>query len=302
MKKEKSNSSRPKVNQLTSLTEEEFEKLLSVFDIQVKKKLKIYTLKGERRKYKSSSEASNSSLPGSRNKLNFMLMGMKENMTQHLLGTCFGMCQSKASEWFDYLLPVLEISMEKQGLCPEFGMDYVHQDNGETHLSGDVTEREIQRKTCHSAQKEDFSGKSHMHTEKNFGICNSNGRILFLSYSFTGSTHDKTIYDELAIDVGEVPFLLDLGFQGVDEQGSTIVPFKKPREKKLSTVKKQINQAMSKLRVKVEHAFAGLKRLRMLKDKIRIRCYAKRQVIVKIAAALHNFRVDSRKPLIINSQ
>jgi len=141
-----------------------------------------------------------------------------------------------------------------------------------------------------------------MHSEKNFGICDPDGRILFLSYSFTGSTHDKTIYDELEISVGNVPFLLDLGFQGVDETGSTMIPFKKPREQELGVVKKQINRAMSKLRVKIEHVFAGLKRLRMLKEKIRIPSYYKRQIIVKIAAAIHNLRVEIRKPLIINSQ
>lgn len=302
MKKNQSKSPRPKVNQLTGLTEGEYEKLLAEFDLGVAKKLKNYTLKGERRKHIPSSEAPNSSLQGSRNKLNFMLMGMKGNLTQSLLGSCFGMCQAKVSEWFSYLLPVLESSMEKLGVCPVFGMDYIHKDNKETHLLGDVTEREIQRKTCYKAQKEDFSGKSHRHSEKNFGICDEDGRILFLSLSFTGSTHDKAIYDELGVDVGDVPLLLDLGFQGVDEDGGTMVPFKKPKGGELSEVKKQINRAMSKLRVKVEHAFAGLKRLRMLKEKIRIRLYEKRQTIVKIAAALHNFRIKHRKPLSNNSQ
>jgi len=302
VKKKTSRSPRPKVNQLTSLTEEEFEKLLSAFDIEVKKKLKMFTLKGDRRKYIQPYESANSSLCGSINKLNFMLMGMKQNMTQELLGMCFQMSQPKVSEWFTYLLPVLESSLEKLNMCPKFGVTYKHIDKAETHLLGDVTEREIPRKTCYSAQKEDFSGKSHMHAEKNFGICNADGQILFLSYSFSGSTHDKTIYDELEINVGEVPFLLDLGFQGVDENGSTMVPFKKPREQELTIVKKQINRAMSKLRVKIEHVFAGLKRLRMLKEKIRIPSYSKRQMIVKIAAAIHNLRVDQRKSLIINSQ
>ena len=302
MKKKQSNSSRAKVNQLTSLTELEFDKLLFEFDLEVNKKMKFYTLKGTRRKYIPLSESSRSSLFGSRNKLNFMLMGMKENMTQELLGMCFEMSQSKVSEWFSYLLPILESSLDQLGYSPRFGMDYEHKAQGETHLLGDVTEREIPRKTCYSAQKEDFSGKSHMHAEKNFGICAPSGRILFLSYSFSGSTHDKTIYDELTINIGGTPFLLDLGFQGVDENGSTMIPFKKPKGKKLGDVKKQINKAMSKLRVKIEHVFAGLKRLRMLKEKIRIPDYHKRQTIVKIAAAIHNLRVEQRRPLIINSQ
>lgn len=153
MKKKQPKSSRIKVNQLTSLTDEEFEILLIEFDIEVSKKMKLYTLKGERRKYIPSSESLRSSLYGSKNKLNFMLMSMKANMTQELLGMCFQMSQPKVSEWFSYLLPVLERSLDKLGLCPVFGMNYEHQDNGETHLLGDVTEREIPRKTCYPAQK-----------------------------------------------------------------------------------------------------------------------------------------------------
>ena len=302
MKKKQSKSSHIKDNQLTSLTEAEYEKLLNEFDKAVKKKLKYYTLKGALRKYVREKESLNSSLYGSRNKLNFMLLGMKGNMTQELLGMCFQISQPKVSEWFGYLLPVLETSLEELGMCPNFGMSYKHKEEETSYLLGDVTEREIPRKTCYEAQKEDFSGKTHKHTEKNFGICNPESYIVFLSYSFSGSTHDKAIYDELEIDVGPVPFLLDLGFLGVDESISTMVPFKKPKGKKLGLVKKQINQAMAKLRVKIEHAFAGLKRLRMLKEKIRIPSYDKRQIIVKIAAALHNFRVQNRKAFFINSQ
>jgi hypothetical protein len=283
------------------LTEEEYEILLGEFDVQVKKEMRFRTLKGERRKRELKKESPNSSLFGSAKKLDFMLMYLKGNMTQMFIGDRFSMSQPKVSQWFSFLLPALESSLDRLGFSPEFGMDYKHKDKGESHLMGDVTERQIPRKTCYDAQQEDFSGKAHMHSEKNFGVCDPSGKILFLSYSFTGSTHDKTIYDHLGIDVGEVPFLLDLGFQGVDETGGTMVPFKKPRGGKLGAVKKQLNKAMSSLRVKVEHAFAGLKRLRMIRDKIRIPSYAKRQLIVKIAAAIHNLRVEMRTTQNCNS-
>jgi len=294
VKKKVSDSSCVKVNQLTSLTAAEYDILFEEFDIQVKKKISYYTLRGELRKHKKEQESLRSSLFGSRKKLDFMLMYIKGNMLQVFLGDRFGISQPKVSQWFSFLLPVLESSLDTLGFLPEFGMNYKHIDKGESHLMGDVTERDIPRKTCYDAQKEDFSGKAHVHTEKNFGICNPKGKILFLSYSFTGSTHDKSIYDELGIDVGKVPFLLDLGFMGVDENGSTIIPFKKPKGKKLGVVKKQLNKAMSSLRVKVEHTFAGLKRLRIIKDKIRINSYSKRQVLLKIAAAIHNLRIELR--------
>ena len=119
-----------------------------------------------------------------------------------------------------------------------------------------------------------------------------------MSCSYTSSTHDKTIFDELNIRANNTPLLLDLGFLGVDED--IIRPFKKPKNKELSITKKQLNKAILSLRVIIESAFSGIKRLKMLKDKIRIKCYPKRTMIVEIAAALHNLRL-SQKGHLINS-
>lgn len=296
MKTSPSNSSKVKVNQLTSLTDEEFEILLKEFDYQVVQKLKRTTLQGHQRKRVQCVESINSSLYGSRNKLNFMLMYLKGNMNQSLLGSCFGMCQPKVSQWFSFLLPVLESSLDKLGYSPQFGTNYDHKKESTEYLSGDVMDRDLPRKKCYQAQKEDYSGKHHKHTEKNFGICDSAGYIHFLSPSYTGSTHDKKIFDQLELSFGEVPIFLDLGFLGVDQD--IILPFKKPKGKELNPVQKQLNRAISTLRVKIEHAFSGMKRLKMIRNKIRIPDYGKRQIIVKIAAAIHNFRLCHRGHII----
>lgn len=300
MKTNKPNSPRLKVNELTSLTSIEYEMILKIFDIQVQKRLKRYTLQGYARKRIQSVESKNSSLYGSIKKLDFILMYLKENMNQSTLGSFFKISQSKVSQWFSFLLPALEYSLDRLGYSPEFSSDYHHKDDSTEYLSGDVTERELPRKRCYDAQKEDFSGKHHKHTEKNFALCSPDRYIHFLSYSYTGSTHDKSIYDDLNIEMENVPFLLDLGFQGAEEK-TIIIPYKKPRGKKLNAVQKQLNKAMSKLRVKIEHAFAGVKRLKIMRDKIRIPSYSKRQSIVKIAVAIHNLRVTMRKPILNNS-
>lgn len=57
----------------------------------------------------------------SRNKLNLMLMGMKQNMRQELPGMCFQMSQPKETESFTYLLSVLESSLEKLSMCLDLG-------------------------------------------------------------------------------------------------------------------------------------------------------------------------------------
>jgi hypothetical protein len=298
VKKQNIKNSKPKVNQLSSLTNEEMEKLLKVFKEKVRQRIKMYTLQGKRRKRIQLKESKNSSLLGSKKKLEFILLYLKGNMNQIILGHFFEMSQSKVSQWFSYLLPVLESSLRKLGYMPVYQECYYHKNQKDAYVFGDVTERELPRKTCYKAQKEDYSGKQHQHTEKNFALCNEQGYIHFLSASYTGSTHDKTIFDELNINSGKVPFLMDLGFIGAEEDSNEILlPFKKKKGKKLNKVQQQINQAMSSVRVRVEHAFAGLKRLNIIGQKIRIRSYEKRQSIVRIAAAIHNFRVAARTPI-----
>lgn len=88
-----------KVNPLTSLKQNEFDELLSVFDPLVKEKLCNYTLQGKRRFVKCHSERRDSSLSGSAAKLNFILMYMKENPNQAYQGHCFGISQGKVSQW-----------------------------------------------------------------------------------------------------------------------------------------------------------------------------------------------------------
>ncbi|WP_196887018.1 hypothetical protein [Aureivirga sp. CE67] len=51
------------------------------------------------------------------------------------------------------------------------------------------------------------------------------------------------------------------------------------------------------MRVRIEYAFAGVKRLKIIKEKIRIKYFKKREKIMKIAIGLHNFRVTLRSPL-----
>ncbi|MGH1339895.1 MAG: hypothetical protein ACRBFS_27505 [Aureispira sp.] len=56
---------------------------------------------------------------------------------------------------------------------------------------------------------------------------------------------------------------------------------------------------MAKLRVVIEHAFAGVKQLKISQQKIRN--YQKRNTIVRVAFALHNLRVSFRKLYCSNS-
>jgi len=53
----------------------------------------------------------------------------------------------------------------------------------------------------------------------------------------------------------------DTGFQGFELENIAILqPKKKPRGKALSDEEKQVNQSISRVRVRVEHVMSGIKR------------------------------------------
>ena len=198
-------------------------------------------------------------------------------MNQYTLGHFYKLSQPKVSQWVSYLLPVLEQTLGQIGVIPCYQETYSHRATEEGYLAGDVTERAIPRKVCYQAQKEDYRGKQHLHREKNLALCNQHGYIHFLSASYTGSTPDKTIWDALSMENNGICLLMDWGFLGAEKQDNAILlPFKKAPKQELGKVKKQLNKAMGKLRGIIEHAFAGVKRLKIMRQKIRIRAYQKK--------------------------
>ncbi|CAA9232024.1 MAG: hypothetical protein AVDCRST_MAG95-1027 [uncultured Adhaeribacter sp.] len=89
--------------------------------------------------------------------------------------------------------------------------------------------------------------------------------------------------------------LLDLGFVGYQPPGAqTIRPLKKPHSGELSKYDKLYNRLLASVRVKVEHGLAGVKRIRIVKDKIRLHAEQLRDKVMLIACGLHNLRVAHR--------
>lgn len=115
----------------------------------------------------------------------------------------------------------------------------------------------------------------------------------FVSDTYEGSVHDKPIADATPYPLPEGSELLqDLGFQGVHLQDVRITqPHKKPRGAALSDEQKAENRTLAHRRVRVEHIIASVKRLRILKEPIRLWKAGVRDMVIAIGAALHNFRV-----------
>lgn len=288
-------STESKLRSLLSLNQHEYDHLMDFFDPLIKEKLSVVTLKGQLRLFRSYDEPVNSSLYGSKAKLDFILMYLKENPNQCFHGELFGMSQSKVSEWISYLLPVLEKALNKIGVMPQTGYQFKELPLETDCLLVDVTERQVPRDVDYDNQKEAYSGKKKLHTMKNLAITDHRGYILFISESYDGSVHDKSIWDKIHFEFKELNLLADLGFAGIDkEHQNVILPYKKTKNRDITPLQKEINKAIGSARVIIEHAFSGVKRLKIVRDKIRLKTYQVRNSIFKIATALHNLRQTFR--------
>jgi hypothetical protein len=88
----------------------------------------------------------------------------------------------------------------------------------------------------------------------------------------------------------------DTGFQGYEPAGvKTFQPQKKPRGKELTPAQKEHNTLISSIRMVIEHIIGGIKRCRIVKDLFRNTKEHYDDLVMEIACALHNFRVDCRQ-------
>jgi DDE superfamily endonuclease len=134
------------------------------------------------------------------------------------------------------------------------------------------------------------------HCVKNVLISDDKQRVLYLSPTYCGSVHDKTIADEQDFQFQRtIDLLQDTGFQGFKPKNANIIqPLKKPKGKELTPEQKESNKGKSKIRVVVEHSIRGVKIWRMAKDVCRTWKHGLRDYQIFIACGLHNFRLRAR--------
>ncbi len=151
----------------------------------------------------------------------------------------------------------------------------------------DATERAIPRSVDTERQRHEYSGKKGCHTRKNLLVSQEQNRILYLSATVADNMHDK----ELAFLPGQC-LLLDLAFMSYEpESTQALPPIKKQRQDELSARDKLYNRLLTNVRVKVEHLMAGLKRIRVVKDQIRLPGEQTQDAVMLITCGLHNLRV-----------
>lgn len=131
-------------------------------------------------------------------------------------------------------------------------------------------------------------------------ICNESKEILYLSNCFIGKTHDYSMLkEEFPPDKNwfeNFTIRVDLGYLGIEKDyvcKEVFIPKKNSKLHKLSDDDKLSNKAKAKDRISVEHSIGGMKRYRILSDRLRIHDFSQYNDILAICAGLWNFYIKN---------
>ena len=237
-------------------------------------------------------------------KLFFILFYFKCYPTYDVLSFFFDCNRSNAFHRREELGMILEAALGKKLVLPERQMrsveDFLKAFPEAREVFIDGTERPTQRPKDKEKQKNKYSGKKKRHTTKNIVITDKNKRIGFLSKTANGKEHDFTLLKEYAPPNNMPPKIkkhLDLGFKGFDKQfpdHKISMPKRKPRTKELTEFAKEQNKKKSAIRVLVENALAGVKRLRITTDVFRNKKEEFNDQAMTISCGLWNYHLLMR--------
>lgn len=285
---------------LTGMTIEEFDALIPVFEEKnnqeqkkVKKQQKRIRKEGAGRKHTLKEETE---------KLFYILFYMKCYPTFDLAGVLYEVDKSQTNRWFSELHPILEKTLRKTLSLPKRKISSLKEffelfpEVKEVLVDG--TERPVQRPKNKEKQKGSYSGKKKRHTNKNLVIVTKKKRILLVSPTEQGREHDLTILkkNKLHKRIPEnIKVWLDLGFKGIEKESNFKIrmPKRKPRTKDLTNTQKSQNKKISRVRVKVENAIAGIKRFRCLTDVCRTRTKEWKDKFILLSAGLWNYHLQT---------
>ena len=301
---------------LTSLHPSEFDELNCVFSTRWYKHHKHFDFHGRRRSKPLTAKQlykDTKTLSSVEDKLFFILYFFKNNHLQEALAAQFDIDQGQISRWIKILMPLLNQSIIDLHLQAAQTMEELIRlfrnrqkiDNPSKHqtaqsLHADATEREQARNLDQEAQKHDYSGKQGTHTLKNTVICDEFQFIHFAGFTHRGAISDKAMIEDEIPDLEALKdfmlfFSKDKGYQAYDPDGVFLLsPYKASRNHPLTSDEKLTNSWISSIRIVCEHAIGGVKRCRIVKDKIRYFDSAFRDKVFLIACGLHNFRVTRR--------
>jgi DDE superfamily endonuclease/Helix-turn-helix of DDE superfamily endonuclease len=281
---------------LTGVSQASFEQLERRFAAVVSAQ------RAKRRSKRASGAGRKHTLGTLRAKLFFILLYLKCYPTFDVAGLLFEVDRSRACRWVGEWLPLLEVVLGQAAVLPARQLRSVAeflQRFPEVHdLFLDGTERPTQRPQQAAQQRARYSGKKKRHTVKNVIGNDVTKRIVLLGETQGGRVHDYPLLQ----GSGWLPQLpeglrlwVDRGFQGLEQaapQLKVFQPAKKPRGESLPQWARGLNRLVAKVRVRAEHAIAGVKRLRCLTDVYRNRRTTMEDHLMVVGCGLWNLQLQ----------
>jgi hypothetical protein len=282
-----------KLQMLTGLTPEEFEELARTF-AQLWQEHTRLNWRGQKRQ-RAKGGGPHGQLDSPRKRLFFILFYFRHYPIQELLGALFGFTQSQANRWIMRLTPLLKKTLKRELVLPErrtANLERLFKEETERKLLLDGTDRPIRRPKNPEKQQECYSGRKKRHTVKNV-VLTCERAVEYLSPTAPGSQSDKRLAEPLeAVDFPNRSVVIsDLGFQGLQLSNKALIhPTKKPRGRELAPGLRPFNRVVAGVRVGVEHVISGVKRCRIVSDVLRHLKEGFNDLVMEVAAGLHNFR------------
>jgi DDE superfamily endonuclease len=282
-----------KLKATTGLNNEEFDALAAVFSKHYKPK--------QGNPYQPEKAPV---LTDPREALFFFLHHLKAYPTLEVMGVYFNISVFAVSTYLDYMRAPFKAAVRELGCAPAglFGSqeEFDQKFAGVEDLVVDCTEVPVQRPQDNDTQSFVYSGKKKFHTLKFLIVASLAKGILFVGLLWNGKAADVTMLRrELGgWDMGGRRVHMDLGFKGFDKEiinGEVVMPHKKAKGKKLTEEEKEYNRSVSKIRVIVENAFAGVKSFFINRIENRFHSFKKTYDAFQNTCALHNLKLKIAK-------
>ena len=285
---------------LTSLEAGEFARLLAAFEQESQARRGRFNRFGQERQRAPGATGNAGVLSTPKARLFFVLFYFKGYPLQEVMGVLFGLSQPQVCRWVGRLTPLVNAALGRELVLPArrpADLEKLLTEVPELRLLIiDGAERPIRRPRNKQRRKDDDSGKQKAPRKKNLLVSSHERRVVYLGPTAPGNVHDKKLADESGLTYPpDTLRLKDTGFQGHEPLDCTpLQPKKKPRGRELRPIQKTINQVISRVRVTVEHAIAGVKRCRVVADTFRHGRPGMVDQVMLAASGLHNLRVAAR--------
>ena len=267
---------------LTGLTRDEFDRPFGSFEATsgALRAASTHTRRGSRKRTRATGAGRRHTL-APRTRLLLALVWSRVYPTYELLGWLFGLDKSNAWHNTPDVLEVPDTLTDFPFDRPDPARrklqtaEPVMEAFPEVRVIVDAKERAFRRPTGWDRQKPFHSGKKKRHTVKNQVACTPGGRIVSVSATAPGRTHDPTVLryngllDRLPAGAG---LMTDEGHIGVATDAGArpvVPPVRASRNRPLTDEQKASNRVISGCRVVVERVVAQLSRFQVLRQMFR---------------------------------